>query len=298
MAETDRGSERRGSSPSADWRSVAGVPVPTSRMAAQAHLDGLVADNRFTISIVFPAVGAVLLVASAEGWLLPPVAFNPWLVLAGVAVMRAPLVVGLGPLLDRRAAGWLALLVAYTYAIEFVGVHTGWPYGVFSYGVDLGPTAAGVPLGLPVFFVPIAANAYLLAVLLLDEWVRRTAVRIPVVVAAVLAMDLVLDPGAVALGFWSYAAGGPYYGVPASNFLGWILSATVAAVALDRVFANSALDKRVATCPFVLDDLVSFVLLWAGINAWFGNSVPVVLAGLLGISLLGLDRFDAGLLSP
>ncbi|MFB6169457.1 MAG: bisanhydrobacterioruberin hydratase [Haloferacaceae archaeon] len=288
------------------------------RAAVEARLDALVRANRFTIAVVFPTVGAVLLVASAEGLpqallsaALAPVgyasvgrelgrrlAFNPWLVLAGVAVMRAPLLVGVAPLVDRRAAGWLGLLVGYAYAIEFVGIHTGWPYGEFAYGASLGPTIGGVPVGLPVFFVPLVVNAYLLCLLLLGDRAASPLVRLPVTVGAVVLMDLALDPGAVSLGFWSYAGGGPYYGVPVSNYLGWVLSATATVAALDRAFARPALLDRLASCEFALDDLVSFVLLWAGVNLWFGNFLPALFAALLGVGLVRADRFDAGALRP
>jgi len=267
--------------------------VPTTRAELEARLDGVVRANRFTIAVVFPVVGAVLLVASAEGWLPPPLAFHPWLVLTGVLVMRSPLVVGVAPLVDRRAAAGVGALCAYAYGIELVAVATGWPYGSFRYAVDLGPTVGGVPLALPVFFLPIVMNGYLLALLLLGERAASALVRLPAVVATVVLMDLVLDPGAVALGFWVYADGGPFYGVPLSNFAGWVLSAGVTVAVLDRVFARADLLARLADCPYLLDDLVSFVLLWGGVNAWFGNPVPVALAALFALGLVRTDRFDA-----
>lgn len=264
--------------------------VPT-RAELEARLDGLVRANRFTIAVVFPVTGAVLLVASAEGWLRVPLAFNPWLVLTGVLVMRAPLIVGVAPLVGRLAAAGVLALCAYAYGIELVAVATGWPYGSFQYAVDLGPTVAGVPLALPVFFLPLAMNGYLLALLLLGERAAAAAVRLPAVVGTVVLMDLVLDPGAVALGFWVYADGGPFYGVPLSNFAGWVLSAAVTVAVLDRVFARWDLLARLDDCEFMLDDLVSFVILWGGINARFGNPVPVALAALFG--LVRTERFDA-----
>jgi len=270
---------------------------PTGRRAAEAYFDALVTRNRFTISVVFPLTGAVLLVASAEGWLPPPLAFNPWLVLVGVFVMRSPLLVGVAPAVGRRAAAALAALVAYAYAVEYVGVTTGVPYGEFAYGVDLGPTVAGIPAALPVFFVPLVINAYLLCLLLLGDRARSGPTRLGAVIAATLAMDVVLDPGAVALGFWAYADGGAFYGVPLSNYAGWVLSATVAVVALDWGFDPEALRSRLSTAPFMLDDLVSFVLLWGGVNAWFGNWVPVAVAALFGVGLVRADRFDAALLA-
>ncbi|MFB6205550.1 MAG: bisanhydrobacterioruberin hydratase [Haloglomus sp.] len=263
------------------------------RARVEAGLDDLVRENRFTIAVVFPLLGAVLLVASAESLLPGPLNFNPYLILFGTVVMRLPLVAGLAPLVDRRAAIGLGFLTAYSYAIEYVGVKTGVPYGNFEYGVELGPMLLGtVPVGLPVFFFPLVVNAYLLCLLLLGRRADRALVRLPSVVGVVLLMDLVLDPGAVALTFWTYDPAGAYYGVPWSNYAGWILSATVAVGTLDVAFDRSGLRERLRECGFMLDDLVSFVLLWGGVNAYFGNWLPVALAGVLGVGLLATDRFD------
>ncbi|WP_135664288.1 bisanhydrobacterioruberin hydratase [Halorhabdus rudnickae] len=275
------------------------------RRALERRFDALVAENRFTIAVVFPAVGAVMLVASAEGWLPGPLAFNPALVLFGTAVMRLPLIAGVAPLVDRRAAFAIVGLTLYTYGIEFLGVLTGLPYGDFEYVIDLGPMVLDtVPAALPIFFFPLVLNAYLLCLLLLGDRAVLTRVRLPAVIATVLAMDLVLDPGAVALGFWEYApplgGNGPwasataiqFYGVPLSNYLGWVLSATVAVLALDLGFNRAGLLGRLERTGFMLDDLVSFVILWGAINAWFGNWLAVGVAGLFGAGLLGTDRFD------
>ncbi|MDS0299608.1 carotenoid biosynthesis protein [Halogeometricum sp. S1BR25-6] len=274
--------------------------LPTTREEWERRLDRLVRENRFTISVFFPLNGLVLLLASAEGWfdgtLLAPLAFNGLFILFGTMVMRSPLVVGVLPRTTRRAATGVGLLTLYAYAIEYTGVHTGFPYGSFSYGVDLGPTVGGVPLGLPVFFVPLVMNAYLLCVLLLGDRAENAAVRLATVVAAVLAMDVVLDPGAVALGFWAYDPAGPFYGVPWSNYAGWVVSAAVAVALLDWGYDRDALLARLDDCEFMLDDLVSFVILWGGINAWFGNWIPVAVAALFGVGLLKTERFDSRVL--
>ena len=263
------------------------------RRRLQLRLDEVVRDNRFTIAVVFPAVGGVTLLASAWGLLPAPLAFNPYLLLFGVAVMRLPLIAGIAPLVTRRAAVGLALLCLYTWAIEWIGVRTGFPYGEFGYGVDLGPMLLGeVPAALPLFFVPIVANAYLLCLLLLGSRARSAALRVPVAVVAVVGMDLVLDPAAVSIGFWAYEAGGAYYGVPWTNYAGWVLSATVAVVLLDLSFERAGLLDRLAECGFMLDDLVSFVILWGIVNAAFGNWLPLGLALVYGYGLWRTDRFD------
>ena len=268
------------------------VETPT-RDAVEARLDDLVRENRFTIAVVFPAVGAIMLLASAEALFPDPLNFNPYLVLFGTFVMRLPLIAGVAPLLDRRATAALLALTAYSYGIEYVGVTTGWPYGFFEYGVELGPMLLDtVPIGLPIFFFPLVLNSYLLCLLLLGDRASRWAIRLPAVIATVLLVDLVLDPGAVALGFWAYDGGGAYYGVPWSNYLGWVLSATVAVGLFDLAFDWMDLVARVQSCAFMLDDLVSFVILWGLINAYFGNWVPVALAGLFFAGLVEIDRFD------
>jgi putative membrane protein len=263
-----------------------------TRGRIEARLDRLVADNRFTIAVVFPLVGAALLLASAAGLVGPPLRYNPYLILFGTVIMRLPLVAGLAPLYDRRAAIGTGILVCYAFAIELVGVLTGWPYGAFEYTIELGPMLFGaVPLGLPVFFLPLVFNSYLLCLLVLGDVARRRAVRLVTVICTVLLIDLVLDPGAVAIGFWSYSGGG-FYGVPASNYLGWVLSATISVFVLDYSFDRLRLRERLENCAFMLDDLVSFVVLWGTINAVFSNWIPVGIALLLAGGLIRTERFD------
>ena len=275
------------------WREGA----PASRREAEALFERLVRENRFTVAVVFPLVGGVLLVASAEGWLPPALAFNPLLVLAGVVVMRSPLLAAVAPVVDRRAGAGLLALTVYAYAVEYVGVTTGVPYGEFTYGVALGPTVGGVPVGLPVFFIPLVLNAYLLCLLLLGRTADRPAVRLVAVAGAVVAMDLVLDPGAVSLGFWYYPGGGAFYGVPLSNLAGWAVSAAVSVAVVDLTFDRRALLARVDDAEFALDDLVSFVVLWGSVNCWFGNWAAAGVAAAFGLGLVRTDRFDARLLS-
>lgn len=250
----------------------------------------LVRDNRFTIAVVFPAVGAALLLASEHGVLPDPLAYNPLLVLVGVLVMRSPLLVALAPLVDRRAAALLAGLTAYTYAIEYVGLTTGWPYGEFHYLQDIGPAVAGVPIALPILFVPLVLNAVLLSVLLLRGLGRSRLLRVVFALCILILIDLVLDPAAVAIGFWEYERGF-YYGVPLSNYVGWLLSGGIAVVAIDVAFDRTALLDRLQACDFALDDLVSFTLLWGLVNAAYGNWLPVALAAGLLLALAATPRF-------
>jgi putative membrane protein len=258
----------------ADW-------LPRDRPAVERELERIVRENRVTIAVVFPLVGGALLLASAWDLLPPILAYNPLLVLSGTLVMRLPLVAGLLPLVNRRALAGLGALAVFTYGIELVAVKTGWPYGHFAYEVSLGPMLFDtIPLALPLFFFPIALNATLFAVALTRERSRVTTAG--TALALVILLDLILDPAAVALDFWGWIEPGAYYGVPAQNYAGWLLSGTVAVVLVALAFDRSALAARLDGRTYILDDLVSFVILWGAINLAVGNLLPAALAAGLG----------------
>ncbi len=263
------------------------------RRQIEARFSALVRENRFTIAVVFPLIGAVMFVVGYEAWVPAWLARNPFLIIFGTLVMRSPLVAGFLPLIDRRAGIALLLLTAYTYAVEFVGVTTGFPYGHFHYVLELGPMLFGtVPAGLPVFFFPLVLNSYLLCLLLLGPRADSRLARFGASLAVVVVIDLVLDPAAVALGFWTYPGGGVYYGVPLSNYFGWVVSGAIAVGLVELGFDWHALRARLETCEFMLDDMVSFVILWGAMNAYFSHWLPVVIAVLLFAGLRKIDRFD------
>lgn len=251
-------------------------------------LEQIVSDKRFTIAVIFPLIGALTFILSAEGFLPNFLEFNPFFILFGTLVMRLPLVAGLKPLIDRKAGIGLSLIVLYAYVIEFVGVKTGWPYGSFEYLVELGPMISGVPVGLPLFFIPLVLNAYLL-VNLFD--IKNRVKRLFTSLGLVLLVDGVLDPAAVSLGIWEYSTGF-FYGVPLSNFLGWILSASIVLIILEIIFEASEIRGRIENVEFILDDFVSFVFLWGLVNLYYLNVVPVVLSLFIGILLYRADRFS------
>lgn len=262
-----------------------------TRRRIESTLERVVEENRFTIAVTFPLIGVAMLIAGRQGLIPEALAMNPYLLIGANLVMISPLVAGLAPLVDRRALVGLGTLAFLTWGIEIVGVLTGLPYGEFSYGVELGPMLFDlVPLGLPVFYFPILLNGYLLALLVLGS--GSIPRRFGLTLAFVLVLDLVLDPGAVALGFWAWDDPGAYYGVPVINYAGWLVSGSVATAVLQASFDHRAILERLDSCSFLLDDLVNFLVLWGLINAYFGNWVPFALAvGIVGV-LIGSDGFD------
>jgi uncharacterized membrane protein len=148
-------------------------------------------------------------------------------------------------LLSRGTRSALALVAVATgggFAIEALGVATGFPFGSYDYSGELGPKLAGVPLIIPLAWTWMAWPAWLTAVRLTGS---RPA-RIALAALGLAAWDLFLDPQMVAEGYWVWRDATPALpglpGIPVSNYLGWLLFAVLLMSAL-RPLAGPAADR-------------------------------------------------------
>ncbi|MEV0940641.1 carotenoid biosynthesis protein [Micromonospora wenchangensis] len=144
----------------------------------------------------------------------------------------------------RTAAALVAVATGGGFAIEALGVATGFPFGSYDYSGELGPKLAGVPLIIPLAWTWMAWPAWLAAVRLTTPAARTPAVRTPaghvgrVALATVglAGWDLFLDPQMVAEGYWVWRDATPALpglpGIPVSNYLGWLLFAVLLMSAL------------------------------------------------------------------
>ena len=183
----------------------------------------------------------------------------------------------LGP---RRAALSLLALSAFGYAMEAIGVVTGLPYGSFYYGDALGGRLLGlVPYLLPVSYAPLVIGA--VAASWNDSLVSHSVFFIFRAALLLVLMDGVLDPGAALLGFWIWPEGGAYYGVPLSNYAGWLLSGALAAALLLAVGR-----WQTAPLPGLLDGAILALAFWTGVAVFSTLIVPALLGAALFAYLL------------
>lgn len=155
-------------------------------------------------------------------------------------------------LLTRGTRTALALVAVATgggFAVEALGVATGFPFGSYDYSGQLGPKLAGVPLIIPLAWTWMAWPAWLTAVRITSSpaaGARTHAGRIALAAVGLAAWDLFLDPQMVAEGYWRWRDATPALpglpGVPAGNYLGWLLFAVALAAAL-RPLAGPAVDR-------------------------------------------------------
>jgi putative membrane protein len=152
----------------------------------------------------------------------------------------------------RRSLVGVALL---GFGVEALGVHTGLPFGAYRYTGALGPGLFGVPLVMTAAWMTLAAYA---AQLLLRG---RRAGRVEVLLAAlwVTAIDLIIDPlAANQLGYWRWAAGGDYYGIPPLNFAGWFATALLAFALFGRPTEPNPWARRAGFSILLFFTLLAF----------------------------------------
>jgi putative membrane protein len=151
----------------------------------------------------------------------------------------------------RAAAALIATATLGGFAVEAVGVATGFPFGTYDYSGRLGPKLLGVPLIIPLAWTWMAWPAWLAALRL----TRSRPARIVLAACGLAAWDLFLDPQMVAEGYWTWRDPTPALpgvpGVPIGNYIGWLGFALVLMTALSAAAGRRAAEPERADGPML-----------------------------------------------
>ncbi|WP_030439512.1 carotenoid biosynthesis protein [Actinoplanes subtropicus] len=155
----------------------------------------------------------------------------------------------------RGARVALALIGTATlggFAVEAIGVATGFPFGTYDYSGQLGPKLLGVPLIIPLAWTWMAWPAWLAALRL----ARSTPARVAIAAFGLAAWDLFLDPQMVAEGYWRWPDPTPALpgvpGVPIGNYLGWFGFALLLMAALTTAGGRATKTPDAADAPIIV----------------------------------------------
>jgi putative membrane protein len=136
-------------------------------------------------------------------------------------------------LLGRRAvAAFFLLFLVVGNVIENLGVATGFPFGHYYFTDHMGPKLFHVPILLGLAYLGIGYISWTLALLILGNSNGKNplagfrVVALPLVASFLMvAWDFSQDPvWSTIARCWIWPHGGPYFGVPLSNFFGWYLT--------------------------------------------------------------------------
>jgi uncharacterized membrane protein len=152
-----------------------------------------------------------------------------------------------------------------TWLSEYSSIHNGIPYGLYHYieatrGKEI--WVLGVPLMDSMSYVFLAYASYAVALValspvisvrgmpyLLETKMMRGSLSVRMLGALFMVyLDIIIDPVALRGGKWflgeiyGYPAGGVYFGVPVSNFIGWLLVGFLLVWTLQAI--DAYLDKK------------------------------------------------------
>lgn len=197
----------------------------------------------------------------------------------------------------RTAAVLLVVGGGIGLLAETAGVHTGVPFGTYSYADSLGAKVLGVPVVVPLAWTMMAWPCLLLGRRLAA---RRSGLRRRVVVAltgglTLAGWDLYLDPQMVAAGHWTWRFPDPGLpgvpGIPLTNYAGWVLVALVMVSTLDAV--TGPRPDATAGAP-VHPDLVPAALLgWTWLGSGLANLAFFDRPAVAGYGLLAMGACTA-----
>ena len=185
--------------------------------------------------------------------------------LASLFLLTAGLIVLLG---EGTTKGIVRLVIVALlgFAVEAFGVRFRVPFGEYVYTDVLRPQLLGVPVAMGFAWMTLVAFA--------SDFAGRLRPRpwLAAVLAALLttATDLVIDPlAANRLGYWKWADGGVYYGIPFINFVGWFVTALLACRVLGSRGRTNYWAAFVGTA----------IVLFFALNALAHSLLPVALVG-------------------
>ncbi|MBK9974058.1 MAG: carotenoid biosynthesis protein [Planctomycetes bacterium] len=226
---------------------------------------------RVVLTIAFAAfwIGGVVSYSMFGG----PPAGSEWAAPLFLALAGALIVV----LTRWRNLPWLALVAGVGFTSELVGIATGAPYGQYEYTSTLGPKILGVPL--------VLAAAWLVVTSYVQSWMailKPPRFLRPLLAAAwMTVIDLLIDPLAAGpLGYWTWAGGGSYFGIPWTNFLGWFVVSLAIFLVIPQSWQPRAAVRAVGASVILFFGIIAFAL-------------DLFVPGGIAVGLLALDVVSA-----
>lgn len=126
----------------------------------------------------------------------------------------------------------LSFLITFIigYGVEVAGVHTGVLFGIYHYGSALGIKLLDVPLliGVNWFLLAIASRG------IVEKISKKRYVHIVLAALLMVFLDILIEPVAIQLDFWSWENNI----IPMQNFVMWFLTAFIIQLILSKLMPH------------------------------------------------------------
>jgi putative membrane protein len=177
----------------------------------------------------------------------------------------------------QKTAGTAVLIAVLTLFVEWLGSTTGFPFGGYDYTTLMQPQIAHVPVLIPFAWFMMLPCAWAVAsqiqAQLPTRWSNNRWLYPLLAGLALTAWDLFLDPQMVAWGLWVWDNPSGYFGIPWSNYLGW-LGTAVLLTALIR-------PQKLPVKPLLIIYTITWFLETFGLLFFWGLAGPALVGGVV-----------------
>ncbi|MBK8022400.1 MAG: carotenoid biosynthesis protein [Chloroflexi bacterium] len=268
------------------------MALRTTSDTLKTRLSGARLDPNDAPAVILIGVWSLIMIAvPILRWTVGEAVF-PLDISAGVIAQAAASMAALWRIWGgRRVLAVFALMVVGAWTVEYVGHTTGFPFGHYAYTDLLQPQIGGVPALIPLAWLMMLPPAWAVAHLLTGR-LSGTRGRIAFIGFSALAFtawDLFLDPQMVGWNLWVWDNPGAfhYFGIPWSNYAGWLL----ASILLTTAASFLAPLRRLPIVPLLLIYGITWFLETFGLILFWGQPGPGIAGGLvMGAVLLAAIR--------
>jgi putative membrane protein len=160
------------------------------------------------------------------------------------------------------------------WAAEALGSQIGVPFGTYSYTDTLQPQILAVPLHIPLGWLMMLPPSWAVAQAITNRikpgWQFLAFIGLSAL--AMTAWDLMMDPMMVAWGMWFWETPNGYFGIPWSNFLGWMLVSGLITIIIRPGDLPAA--------PLLLVYTITWLLEMGGLALFWDLPGPALVGGL------------------
>lgn len=144
-------------------------------------------------------------------------------------ILASPIIIGLGIILfyeqweseiknRPKLILWSLLVLVGSWLAEWIGIQTGNIFGDYTYGKTLYPVIDQVPITIGFAWLVILLSSFAVVQKFLNQRVWKNFFMFSLCVSiTMVGFDLVMEPAATKLAYWSWGTGQ----IPIQNYLAW-----------------------------------------------------------------------------
>ena len=187
---------------------------------------------------------------------------------------------------------FIGILSIYATGIEALSIQTSFPYGAFEYNAQLGYKLFDlVPWTVSFGWVPLVIGCFALS-----SWIfNKRSYQFFAGALLLVVSDLIVDPGAVLMNFWTWTYPGMYYSIPFSNYLGWILSSIIGGLLLFWTVPKNDMQQLPFYSTYTLALGNAF---WVGVTLNAGYWIPFFIGIVLQVVVILYIKTDLNTAKP